>query len=67
MSKTQESLRLKTRYMKGITAEQLFIISMQEIIRVSSFINNFFKNKDKQTRHTLFILFQLFYNIIITK
>jgi hypothetical protein len=29
VSKTQESLRLKTRYLKGITAEQLFVISMQ--------------------------------------
>jgi hypothetical protein len=28
VSKTQESSRLKTRYLKGITAEQLFIISM---------------------------------------
>ena len=28
LSKTQENLRLKTRYLKGITTEQLFIISI---------------------------------------
>jgi hypothetical protein len=32
LSQTQENSRLKTRYLKGITTEQLFIIFIQEII-----------------------------------
>ena len=32
LSKTRENSRLKDRYLKGITIEQLFIISIQEII-----------------------------------
>jgi hypothetical protein len=48
---------LKTRYLKGITAEQLFIISMQKIIRDSSFINNFFKNKSKLDTPFLFYFY----------
>jgi hypothetical protein len=31
LSKTQENSRLKTRYLKGIATEQLFVMSIQEI------------------------------------
>jgi hypothetical protein len=32
LSKTQENSKLKTRYLKGITIEQIFIIFIEEII-----------------------------------
>jgi hypothetical protein len=36
--KTQENLRLNTRHLKGITTEQLFIISMQtDYLELNSF------------------------------
>ena len=54
VSKTRENSRLKTRYLKEITIEQLFIISIARDYPQSSFIYLALKN---QTRHTLFILF----------
>ena len=54
VSKTRENSRLKTRYLKGITMEQLFIISIARDYPQSSFIYLALKN---QTRHTLFIQF----------
>ena len=58
LSKTQENSRIKTRYLQGITTQQLFIISILRGYLQSPFL--FYstpKNKLKQTRHTLFILF----------
>ena len=40
LSKTQENSRLKTRYLKGNTTEQLFIISIQEIILSPHYLFN---------------------------
>ena len=57
LSKTQENLRLKTRYLKGNTIEQLFIISILRDYLQSPFYFSALKNKLKQTRHTVFILF----------
>ena len=54
LSKTRENLRLKTRYLKGITTEQLFIISIQEIILIPLyFIQLLNINENKQD--TLFL------------
>jgi hypothetical protein len=58
ISKTRENLRLKTRYLKGITIEQLFIIFIARDYHQSLFIYSALKNK--KTRHTLFILFSFF-------
>ena len=71
VSKTWENSRLKTRYLKGITIEQLFISFIIRDYLQSPFL--FYlapKNKLKQTRHTLFILFSvihLFFLIYIRK
>ena len=54
LSKTRENSKLKTRYLKGIMIEQLFIIFIARDYSQSSFIYLALKN---QTRHTLFILF----------
>ena len=58
VSKTQENSRLKTRYLKGITTEQLFIIFHLRDYSKSSLFYSALKNKLKQTRHT-FILFSI--------
>ena len=58
LSKTQENSRLKTRYSKGITTEQLFIIYIIRDYIESSLFYSTSKNELKQTRHT-FILFSI--------
>ena len=64
LSKTRENSRLKTRYLKGITIEQLFIISIARDHPQSSYIQLL------KTRHS-FILFFIFkitpYYIYISK
>jgi hypothetical protein len=41
LSKTHENSRLKTRYLKGITTEQLFIISiLRDYSKSSLFVKN---------------------------
>jgi hypothetical protein len=57
LSKTQENSRLKTRYLKGITTEQLFITSIQGIILSPLYLLTSLQNKLKQTRHTFYFLF----------
>ena len=57
VSKTQENSRLKTRYLKGITIEQLFIISILRDCLQSPFYFIQLLKQIKQTGHTLFILF----------
>ena len=55
-SKTRENSRLKTRYLKGITTEQLFIISIMRIHLQVLFIYLALKNRNlKQTLYTLFL------------
>jgi hypothetical protein len=56
LSKTRENSRLKTRYLKGITTEQLFITSIQEIILSPLYLLTALKNKLKKL-DTPFILF----------
>ena len=51
LSKTRENSRLKTTYLKGITTEQLFIISIQEII----FRVLLFSSKSNQTQTFYFV------------
>ena len=51
LSKTRKNSRLKTRYLKGITTEQLFIISIQEII----FRVLLFSSKSNQTQTFYFV------------
>ena len=62
LSKTRENSRQKTRYLKGITTEQLFIISILIDYSESSLFYSTLKNKLKQTRHTFLFCFQ-FYQI----
>jgi hypothetical protein len=50
--KTQENLRLNTRHLKGITVEQLFIISMQTDYPEL----NSFKGRLSRFVHSLFLL-----------
>jgi hypothetical protein len=57
LSKTQENSMLKTRYLKGITTEQLFITSIQGIILSPLYLLTSLQNKLKQTRHTFYFLF----------
>ena len=59
LSKTQENSRLKTRYLKGITTKQVFIISILRDYSEFSLFYSTLKNKLKQTRHTFFILFSI--------
>jgi hypothetical protein len=56
MSKTQENLRIKTRYLKGIMIEQLFIISIARAY-LGSIIYLSLKNRKL---NTLFILLSKF-------
>ena len=61
ISKTRENSRLKTRYLKGIITEQLFMISIMRIHLQVLFIYLALKNRNlKQTLYTLFILFLFF-------
>ena len=54
VSKTQENSRLKTRYLKGMTIEQLFIISTSRYYLQSPFIQLL---KTESQTHILFIGF----------
>ena len=62
LSKTQENSRLKTRYLKEITKEQLFIIFILRDYSEFSLFYSTLKNKLKQTRHIFLFCFQ-FYQI----
>ena len=62
LSKTWENSRLKTRYLKRITIEQLFIISILRDYSEFSLFYSTLKNKLKQTRHSFLFCFQ-FYQI----
>ena len=53
VSKTQENSRLKTRYLKGITIEQLFIISIARDYPQSPFY--LFSSQKQKTRRILFL------------
>ena len=56
LSKTRENSRLKTRYLEGITIEQLFIISIFRGYSESPFyLISALKNKDSQIINTLFL------------
>ena len=57
LSKTRENSRLKTRYLKGITTEQLFIISILRYYSEFSLFYSTLKNKFKQTRHIFYFVF----------
>ena len=58
LSKTRENSRLKTRYLKGITTEQLFIISiLRDYSEFSLFYSTLKKIKANQTH--FFILFSI--------
>jgi hypothetical protein len=48
LSKTRENSRLKTRYLKGITIEQLFIISIARVY-LDSIIYSALKNRRLDT------------------
>jgi hypothetical protein len=65
LSKTRENLRLKTRYLKGITIEQLFITSIQEIILSPLYLLTTLKNKLKQTRYTFYLFLILLYHTLL--
>ena len=60
ISKTQENSRLKTRYLKGITTEQLLIISIIKYYPPSPFIYSALKNKN-QTHTFLFCFHFIFF------
>ena len=53
VSKTRENLRLKTRYLKGIITEQLFVISILRDFSESSLFYSTLKNRKLDT-HFLF-------------
>ena len=57
LSKTRENSRLKTRYLKGITAKQLFIISISRDYSKSPFIQ-LLKIKLKENLTHLLFCFQ---------
>ena len=63
LSKTRENSRLKTRHLKGITAEQLFIMSIKSLFEdkvLNSQLCLFYFIVTKHIiAHTLFILFYL--------
>jgi hypothetical protein len=63
LSKTQENSRLKARYLKGITTEQLFIISILRDYSESSLFIQLLKI-NKQTRHTFYFIFTFRSHII---
>jgi hypothetical protein len=56
ISKTQENLRLKTRYLKGIMTEQLFIISIARAY-LDSIIYSALKNRKLNTFFILLLKF----------
>ena len=66
LSKTRENSRLKTRYLKGITTEKLFIISILRDYSEFSLFYSTLKNKLKQTRHTFYFVFNFTRSHIIT-
>ena len=66
LSKTRENSRLKTRYLKGITTEQLFIIFHLRDYSKSSLFYSALKNKLKQTRHIFYFIFNFTRSHIIT-
>ena len=55
LSKTQENSRLKTRYLKGITTQQLFIISIARHYLQSPF---YLTLKTENQTHTFYIVFK---------
>ena len=63
VSKTRENSRLNIRYLKGITTEQLFIISIQEIILSPLYFIQLLKIEN-QTH--IFILFQFVMHLFIS-
>ena len=58
LSKTRKNSRLKTRYLKGITIEQLFIISITRDYSQSPFIFQLLKIKLKENLTHLLFCFQ---------
>jgi hypothetical protein len=64
--KTRENLRLKSRYLKENTTEQLFIISISRDYYEFSLFYSALKNKLKQTRHTFYFTFNFTKSHIIT-
>jgi hypothetical protein len=59
--KTRENLRLKTRYLKGITTEQLFIIFIARVYSSDSITYSALKNIKLDT-----LTFILFFKVLIS-
>ena len=57
LTKTQENSRLKTRYLKGITIEQLFIISILRDHREFLLFYSALKNQKINFVHTIYFVF----------
>ena len=58
VSKTRENLRLKTRYLKGITTEQLFITSIMPVLTQRIYLGDAHENNQ-----CFFSIVQLLHNI----
>ena len=58
LSKTRENLRLKTRYLKGITTEQLFIISiLRDYLQGPFYFIQLLKQIKANWTHSLYFVF----------